>query len=81
MAIRTLTPIIKEKLQDVDVFVSDMLKNQPLNDGEDRAVFMLSTDTAGVAYIRTVAISGDQLNRVISKNQLREFIENLLTQI
>lgn len=81
MLLKQLRPVIAEKIKNVDPFIYEQLNAVKLDDNEDYAGFLLSSNN-GEAWIFTVTFKHeDVVSRIIKKQKATEFLQELINLI
>jgi hypothetical protein len=77
-----LLPVVNKALKNgtIDKFVVDMQADIQLEDGEEEAIFVLTTEK-GVAKIATMAIADRRLTRLINVMPLSDFLTKLISSL
>lgn len=81
MMLRQFLPTIREKLQNIDPFLSDTLAAVALQPGEEYAAYMLAMN-GDVAMVLTATFDAEnKLVRQVNAQKASDFVETILSQI
>lgn len=74
--IKSLAPMIKEKIGEFEAFIISHIQSVELQEGETAATYFLDHDK-GQLYLILVTLKDKQISRTINMLKLADFIDNL----